>query len=63
MAIRSILVPLDAPETADTTLETALLIGKHLTAHVDVLFIGFDSGKIEPQDRDYFSAATFEKLT
>ena len=63
MAIKSILVPLDAAETAEITLDTALMVGKRLEAHVDVLYVRSDAQKIEPHDRDYFSAATFEKLT
>ena len=62
MAIRSIFVPLDFEEAAASTLETALIVGKGLEAHIDVLFVRYDTGKIEPHERDFFSAETFDKL-
>ncbi|MBC8269873.1 MAG: universal stress protein [Rhodospirillaceae bacterium] len=62
MSIKTILVPIDGTEVSRTALDTALLLGRDLAAHVDVLHVATDPKDAVPLLGEGMSAAIIEEM-
>ncbi|MBT4934938.1 MAG: universal stress protein [Rhodospirillaceae bacterium] len=62
MSIKTILVPIDGTEVSRTALDAALLLGRDLAAHVDVLHVATDPKDAVPLLGEGMSAAIIEEM-
>lgn len=62
MAIKTILVPIDGTETSRSALDVAFMLGRDLTAHVDVLHVATDPKDAVPLLGEGMSAAIIEEM-
>ncbi len=62
MSIKTILVPVDGTETSRTALDVAFMLGRDLSAHVDVLHVASDPKDAVPLLGEGMSAAIIEEM-
>ncbi len=62
MSIKTILVPIDGTETSRTALDAACLVGRDLSAHIEVLHVANDPKDAVPLLGEGMSAAIIEEM-